>query len=334
LRYKLKKNFLLKNNSSVHHFRRIKMRVGVIGGGAMGQHHVRIYSEMKGVELVGVCDTDRERAERLARMYSTVPFFDHTELLKKDLDAVSVAVPTTSHTKIALDAISSGVHVLIEKPIADTLHNADAMINAARDAKIKLMVGHIERFNPAVLKLKKIIDSGLLGKIVSISSRRVGPFNPRIRDVGIIMDLGVHDIDVISYLYGKKINEVYTIAGSDLHTFEDHATILLRCDKNLSGMVETNWLTPHKIRNLTAIGLKGVAYLDYIKQTVELHDDEWVRKAKVETREPLKNELEHFISAVSNGIDPISNGETSRHALEVVMAAIESYRKGKAVAIR
>lgn len=309
------------------------MRVAVIGGGAMGQHHIRIYSEMKDVELVGICDTDRNRANSLAKSYNTTPYYDHKELLKQELDAVSVVVPTTFHSNVALDIINSGTHLLVEKPIADTLEKADTMINAAHDAKVKLMVGHIERFNPAVSKLKEIVNSGMLGKIVSISSRRVGPFNPRIRDVGIIMDLGVHDIDVISYLYGRKIDEVYTIAGKDIHSFEDHASILLRCDTNLSGMVETNWLTPHKIRNLTAIGLKGVAYLDYIKQTVELHDESWIRTAKVEPKEPLKNELEHFIKAVKNGTDVISNGETSRHALEVAMAAIESYQKGKAISI-
>ena len=309
------------------------MRVAVIGGGAMGQHHIRIYREMKDVELVGICDTDRDRAISLAKTNNTTPYFDHNELLKQDLDAVSVVVPTTFHSRVALDVINSGIHLLVEKPIADTLKNADTMINAARDAKVKLMVGHIERFNPAVSKLKEIVDSGMLGKIVSISSRRVGPFNPRIRDVGIIMDLGVHDIDVISYLYGRKINEVYTIAGKDIHSFEDHASILLRCDTNLSGMVETNWLTPHKIRNLTAIGLKGVAYLDYIKQTVELHDEAWVRTAKVEPKEPLKNELEHFIRSVRDNTAVISNGETSRHALEVAMAAIESYEQKKAIGI-
>jgi UDP-N-acetylglucosamine 3-dehydrogenase len=309
------------------------MRVAVIGGGAMGQHHIRIYSEMKDVELVGICDTDRNRAISLAKSNNTTPYFDHNELLKHDLDAVSIVVPTTFHSRVALDVINSGTHLLVEKPIADTLKNADAMIAAAHDAKLKLMVGHIERFNPAVSKLKEIVDSGMLGKIVSISSRRVGPFNPRIRDVGIIMDLGVHDIDVISYLYGKKINEVYTIAGNDIHSFEDHASILLRFDTNLSGMVETNWLTPHKIRNLTAIGLKGVAYLDYIKQTVELHDEAWIRSAKIEPKEPLKNELEHFIRSVRDNTDVISDGETSRHALEVAMAAIESYQKGKAIGI-
>ena len=166
------------------------MRVGVIGGGAMGQHHIRIYNEMNDVDLVGICDTDRNRAISLANSYNTTPFFDHRELLKQELDAVSVVVPTTLHYSVAMDIIDSGTHLLVEKPIADTLENADKMIHAARDSKVKLMVGHIERFNPAVAKLKEIIDSDMLGKIVSISSRRVGPFNPRIRDVGIIMDLG------------------------------------------------------------------------------------------------------------------------------------------------
>ena len=209
------------------------MRVGVIGGGAMGQHHIRNYSEMKDVELVGICDTERNKAISLAKYYKTEPFFNPQELLKQELDAVSVVVPTTLHYSVAMDIIDSGTDLLVEKPIADTLENADKMIHAAHDSKVKFMVGHIERFNPAVSKLKEIVDSGKLGNIVSISTKRVGPFNPRIRDVGIIMDLAVHDIDVISYLYGKKIKEVYAIAGKNIHSFEDHASILLKCDANL-----------------------------------------------------------------------------------------------------
>jgi len=221
----------------------------------------------------------------------------------------------------------------VEKPIADTLENAEKLTKGAKDAGVKLMVGHIERFNPAVTKLKQIIDSGLLGKIVSISARRVGPYNPRIRDVGVILDIGVHDIDVISYLYGRKVDEVYSIAGADIHSFEDHAAIILRYDDVFSGIVETNWLTPHKVRKLTVIGVDGVAYLDYIDQTVELHDGEWIRKAKVEMDEPLKKELMHFIDAISNGKEPSPSGEDGTHALKVAMAAIESYENGKSVKI-
>jgi len=138
---------------------------------------------------------------------------------------------------------------------------------------------------------------------------------------------------VISYLYGKRINSVYAIAGADIHSFEDHASIILRMDHNFAGVVETNWLTPHKVRQLTAIGLKGVAYLDYINQTVQLHDNEWIRKSKVEPSEPLKNELTYFIDCVAKGKDPKPCGEDGKHALEVAMAAIRSYREERLIEV-
>ena len=252
-------------------------------------------------------------------------------MLLKGLDAVSVVVPTKLHKQVCLDVLEAGVNVLVEKPIADTPENADIMIQAAKDAGKALMIGHIERFNPAVIKLKEMIDEGLLGKIVSISTIRVGSYNPRIRDVGVILDIGVHDIDIISYLYGLEVNKVHAIAGADIHPFEDHASIHLRFKHDLTGLVSTNWLTPHKIRNLTAVGLDGVAYLDYINQTLELHDENWIREAKVDKAEPLRNELEHFIKCVNTGEKINCNGENGKHALEVCMAAIESYKQEKMI---
>jgi UDP-N-acetylglucosamine 3-dehydrogenase len=312
---------------------KILIRVGVIGTGAMGQNHVRNYSEMEGVELAGISDVDQKRVEAMATQFKTKAYTDYKKMLADGLDAVSVVVPTKLHKQVVLDALEAGVHILVEKPIADTAENADTMISAAKKAGKILMVGHIERFNPAVIKLKEIIDSGTLGKIVSISTKRVGPYNPRIRDVGVILDIGVHDIDVISYLYGKKINSVYAIAGADIHSFEDHASIILRMDHNFAGVVETNWLTPHKVRQLTAIGVKGVAYLDYINQTVQLHDNEWIRKAKVEPSEPLRNELKYFVDCVAKGKDPKPCGEDGKHALEVAMAAIRSYQEERLIEV-
>jgi UDP-N-acetylglucosamine 3-dehydrogenase len=238
------------------------------------------------------------------------------------------------HRQVATDAVESGAHVLVEKPIADTVENANAIIDKAKENDRLVMVGHIERFNPAVIKLKEIINSGLLGKIVSISTTRVGPYNPRIRDVGVILDIGVHDIDVISYLYGRDVNQVYAVAGADIHSFEDHATIHMRYDHEFSGLVEVNWLTPHKVRRLTAVGVEGVAYLDYIDQTVELHDSGWVRKAKVENKEPLRNELEYFIDCINKGKQPNPSGTDGKHALKVSLAAISSYKEAKMIEIK
>jgi UDP-N-acetylglucosamine 3-dehydrogenase len=198
---------------------------------------------------------------------------------------------------------------------------------------IKLMVGHIERFNPAVIKMKSLIDSGELGKIVCINTRRVGPYNPRIRDVGVILDIGVHDIDIISYLYRSHPQEVYAIAGQDIHSQEDHASIILRFEGNRAGVVETNWLTPHKTRTFTVIGTEAVGYGDYIEQKIFIHDNEWVKEAKVEKKEPLRNELEHFMMCCANGHEPSAAGEDGICALKVALASIESYKSSTAMKI-
>ena len=306
-----------------------KIRVGVIGTGAMGKHHPRIYNEMKEVELVGVADVDERRAAEVAAEYNTEAFTDCERLLKNDLDAVSIAVPTSLHKDIALKAANYGVHMLTEKPIAESLKSADAIIDAARRENLKLMVGHIERFNPAILKLKELISAGKLGQIISISCRRVGPYPPRIRDVGIIIDLAVHDIDAISYLYGKRALNVYSIAGNSFHIKEDHASILLQYEDKKSGMVETNWLTPHKIRKLTVTGTEGVAHADYLEQSLEIWKEGGVREVEIEKREPLKNELEHFMHVIMNDEEPSPSGEEGKYTLYVAISAIESYEKGK-----
>ncbi|SFM56564.1 UDP-N-acetylglucosamine 3-dehydrogenase [Methanolobus profundi] len=310
------------------------LKVGVIGAGAMGKNHIRIYSEMPDVELVGISDIDKDLVEALAQQYGTKAFTDYRKMLAEGLDAVSIVVPTKMHRQVAIEAIEAGAHVLVEKPIADTVENAEAIIKAAEENDRLVMVGHIERFNPAVIKLKEMISEGLLGKVVSISTTRVGPYNPRIRDVGVILDIGVHDIDIISYLYGTHVNQVYAVAGADIHSFEDHATIHMRLDHEYSGLVEVNWLTPHKVRKLTAVGVGGVAYLDYIDQTVELHDSGWIRKAKIDPKEPLKNELEYFIDCINSGKQPEPSGEDGKHALKVSLAAISSYKDAKLIEIK
>jgi UDP-N-acetylglucosamine 3-dehydrogenase len=299
----------------------------------MGKNHARLYSELLNVELIGVSDVNETLVTSVAQSYSCKPFADYHDLLDENLDALSIAVPTTLHKQVALDAIQKGISVLVEKPIADTLENADEIIRATRQRRVKLMVGHVERFNPAIIKLKELIDIGLLGNVVSISAKRVGLYNPRIKDVGIIIDLGTHDIDIMSYLYGERIKEVYASAGSVVHSHEDHAIITLNFDSGSSGVIDTNWLTPHKVRNLTVIGSKGIAEVDYIERTLRIFDQEWIRDAKIEKEEPLKLELTHFIDCVQNDREPSVSGEEGKHALAVAIAAVESARTGKVIPI-
>lgn len=309
------------------------MRVGVIGAGAMGQNHIRIYSRIPGVELVGIADIDPYRVASLSREYNVQGYTDFKKLLKQDLDAVSIVVPTTLHGKVALEAIDHGTNLLIEKPICDTVETACQVNRAAEKQKITLAVGHVERFNPAVIKMKEIIQHGDLGKVVSISTNRVGPYNPRIRDVGVIIDLGVHDIDIISHLYGSPIKEVYALAGSVVHSFEDHASIVMRLGDDRSGVIETNWLTPHKARKLTAIGTEGVAYGDYMEQKVSIHYKEWINESRIEKKEPLASELQDFLQACEKGTEPAATGRDGVHALQVAIAAIRSYQSRAAVKI-
>ena len=311
-----------------------RFRAGVIGVGAMGRNHARLYSELPGVELAGVSDVNEALAASIARSYGCKSYPDYHDLLGEDLDAVSIVVPTTVHKSVALDAIRKGTNVLVEKPIADTVGNADEMIKAARKKGAKLMVGHVERFNPAITKLKELIDGGLLGKVVSISAKRVGPYNPRIRDVGIVLDLGTHDIDIMSYLYGEKVKEVYASAGAVVHSHEDHAIITLSFDSGASGVIDTNWLTPHKVRTFTVIGSQGIAEVDCIGQTLKIFDQEWIRDAKIEKDEPLKLELVHFIDCVLHDRKPLVSGEDGRHALAVALAAVESAKTGTVCNIR
>ncbi len=309
------------------------LRVGVIGVGAMGINHARVYSQLPDVKLIAVCDIDKMQAISIAQSYECKPYVDYNDLSNENLDAVSIVAPTTFHSEIALAVIQRGISVLVEKPIADTVEKADEMISAAKNNEVKLMVGHIERFNPAVIKLKEMINQGILGDIISISAKRVGPYNPRIRDVGIILDLGTHDIDIIADLYGENAKQVYASAGSVLHNHEDHAIIVLSFDRG-SGVIETNWLTPHKLRKLNVIGSEGIAEVDYIDMTLKISNKERVREAKIEKEEPLKLELQHFINCVRLNEEPLVSGENGKHVLQVALAAVESARTGKVCEIK
>ncbi|USH00430.1 Gfo/Idh/MocA family oxidoreductase [Thermococcus argininiproducens] len=310
------------------------LRVGVVGVGNMGRHHARIYSELSKegeVEFVGVADANLERAKEVASQFKTKAFGDYRELIGR-VDAVSIAVPTSLHKQVALEFIENGVSVLVEKPIAESIESAQEIIRAAKKNNVTLMVGHVERFNPGVLKLKEILDENLIGKVVTLTAKRVGPLPPQIKDVGVIIDLAVHDIDVMSFLLERNVRKVYARAGSAKNPLEleDYAIIMLDFE-NATGVVETNWLTPHKVRTLSVVGTEGIAELNYITQKLILYNHEWVKEAKVQFKEPLRNELEHFVECVKKEEKPLVNGEEGLHALMVAIKALESANKDEAI---
>ncbi len=294
------------------------IKVGVVGLGAMGQHHARVYSQL-GCELVGVVDTDIQRAKEIGERYETRFYSDYTELIPQ-VEAVSIAVPTTLHRQVATDFIKQGIHCLVEKPIASNVEGAGEMIRAAEENHTKLMVGHIERFNPVVSRLKQIINQGILGKLMIISTRRVGPFASRIRDVGIIVDSATHDIDVARYLVGKEPVGVFSRAGRFKHQKEDYAIVILDFG-DTTASIEVNWFTPHKVRSLVATGSEGMAHLDYIEQELTVHNSQGVEIVKVEKEEPLKVELKHWLKSIEDDERPLVDGYEGLKVLKIALEA-------------
>ena len=314
------------------------IKVGVVGVGNMGFHHARIYSQLAEsglVELVGVADINYERALSVAKTFKTKAFKDYRELLES-VDAVSIATPTETHRDVALKFISAGKHVLVEKPIASNVKEALELVKKAEEKHVVLMVGHVERYNPAVVKLREITRNGLLGKPVTITAKRVGPFNPGVAKTSIIVDLAIHDIDVINSLLNSYVLSVYArsrrVHPSSLE--DDYGLITLSYENQVDAVVETNRLTPYKMRSLEVVGTKGIAILNYIDQKITIYDEEWVREAIIQREEPLKLELLNFIRVVE-GIDkPIVTNKQAIYALLISEAALESSRRNKLVLIR
>ena len=309
--------------------------VGVIGVGSMGYNHVRIYSELENANLVAISDMVRGTLDKVSKEFNTVGYVDYDNILQiDDIEVVNICVPTVFHHDVVMRAIEAGKNVLVEKPIASKLNEAEEMIKAAEDAGVTLATGHVERFNPAVRVAKKLIDEGAIGEVVTANSKRLGPFPPRIRDVGVAIDLAIHDIDIFNYLFNSRANTVFANMSSKLKNceFEDHAEIMTKYDSGVLSILETNWLTPYKKRQLNITGIDGIISVDYGNQTVTLFkENNQVEEIKVENKEPLKEELRSFVDCVQNNTPPEVSGKDGYEALRIVDAAMTSSKDKRLV---
>ena len=325
------------------------INAAVIGVGNMGKHHARIYSELKDVKLVAVCDINENVGKKIANKFNCKFYKNYKKMLKnEDIDIVSIVVPTSLHKKISLDVVDYGKHILIEKPLAENVKNAEEIIKAAKEKNIKLMVGHIERFNPVVKKLKEILQNKRLGKLITIVIRRVGLFPPQIRDINVILDLAVHDIDICNFLLNKKPSLVYANAGKALvRTREDYSDIFLNYN-GIDVFLQVNWITPVKIRSMVITGTKGYAELNYLTQELLIYKAEVKRPKEekfedvvkfgkpekilinVEKKEPLKEEIKSFVSYVNGEKCPMAP-QDALDVIKIAYAALESYKNGKVI---
>ena len=321
------------------------MKVAVIGVGSMGRNHARVYSELPEADLVAVSDSDAIRAESTADKFRARAYTDYRELLEREKpDAVSIVVPTAMHEEVGLAVLDAGVHILIEKPIAATVDEGAHLIEKARLVKKQLMIGHVVRFDPAIQALKQKLEAGDLGRIYQIFCRRAGPFPTRIQDVGVVIDLAPHDVDIMRFLAGADPIRVFCEIEQRVHT--DHEDLLwasLRFPDGVIGGLEINWLTPTKIREVFALGERGLFRVDALTQDLYFYENshakdvQWAMLQAIKgvsegsmTRyaiprfEPLKAELQSFLKAVQDGHPVPISGEDGLAALKISLALIES----------
>ncbi|MFA5029970.1 MAG: Gfo/Idh/MocA family oxidoreductase [Patescibacteria group bacterium] len=317
-----------------------KVNVAVIGVGNMGKHHARNYFELPEANLVAVCDIDKEVGLRIAKQFKCNFYTDYLQMFKHEkIEAVSIVVPTLSHYKVASQVMSKVKNILLEKPITSRTNQAKRLIAMAKKNHNFFTIGHIERFNPAVRKVKEIIKSGSIGTVTSITSKRVGPAARQIKNSNVLIDLAVHDIDIFNYLLEKKPNYVNANGGKAIHpNIFDYSEIFLKYGA-ISGYIQVNWITPVRIRELDVTGTEGYIKVNYITQEINMYKSKYKkeytnhgdfiikfgftkkRTIPVSYAEPLRSELKSFLKQSTNNLKPEVTPEDGYIALSIALQA-------------
>ncbi len=323
------------------------VKICVIGLGAMGRNHARVLADLPGAALVAVADPG-ERARATFRPFAgTAVYADYREMLDKEKpDCAVVACPSELHAEVGCDLMNRGVHVLVEKPIAKKIEEAKELIDTAKRTGKKLMVGQIERFNPAVQDLKRRVEAKELGQIFQLHARRLSPFPSRIQDVGVILDLATHDIDAMHFVTGSKVVRAYAETARKAHkSCEDMLAGLLRFASGEIGVLDVSWLSPKKLRELWVVGEGGTLVADYLTQDLYWYkngrvNDTWepatnfsgavegdILKTYLPKKEPLRAELEAFVACVRDDKPVPVSGEEGLAAVQVALSLVGAGEK-------
>jgi predicted dehydrogenase len=317
-----------------------RLQVAVAGVGHLGQHHARIYADNPNVDLVAVVDSDPKRGGAIAAKNNTRLVSDYRHLAEiEGLDAVSIAVPTIAHHEIARFLLERGVHCLVEKPITRTVEEAHDLVDIARKRNLVLQVGHIERFNAAIMRLRELVESPGF-----IEVHRLGPYDPRVKDVGVVLDLMIHDIDIILQIVNSPIAKVEALGIAIFTEKEDIANARITFQSGCVANLTVSRVTPVKKRKLRVFQRDCYISINYAKQSMEVyrrvvipHAKEGEPPAKIVRKserlkrdEPLKRELDHFLQCVREGAQPNVTGEHARSALEVAIQVTELIRAAAA----
>ena len=310
------------------------VRIGVIGTGGWGKNHVRVFNELQC--LAAVCDVDQQRADSFSRKFHVPGYTSLDTMLNKEkLDGVTICTPASTHFQMATQALAAGVHTLVEKPMTTNVKDGERLIDAAKSANRFLTVGFIERFNPPITALKQMISDGKLGDPVLLEFHRENRRGQNISDVGIVKDASVHDIDTACWLFGEVPKVVYARVGAFYPPMEheDFATILMGFSGQKTAFLVTNWITPNRVRTLSAVFSGGVVDVDFVTQQTSIHEGSSTTVPTRPVQEPLMLELRGFTDAISEKREPIVTGKDGLNVLRVAEAALASSSSGTPVYI-
>jgi len=309
------------------------IKIAVIGVGGWGKNHVRVLHNM-GV-LEAVCDLSEDRAKEIARKYDTKFYSSIKDLFSNErgLNACLVCTPTKSHLSVVREAIQNGCHVFVEKPLSFSSKECEEMTDLSKKAKVLLTCGYVERFNPAVQDLKKIIQKQSYGDLLMMEFHRENRMPLHIKDVGVIYDTSVHDIDTAMFLFGKGAKMVFARAGKKFHLFEDFATIMLGFEDQKVAIIASNWVTPKKVRTFSAVCTEGTVNGDFITQEIRInHADATIIPRRQQFQEPLVLELQSFIEVLEGKRkQPVVTSEEATNVTKVAEAALLSSETGSPI---
>lgn len=315
-----------------------QVKAGVIGVGKMGEYHVGVLSEMSEVSLVGVADIDEGRARTVAKKFSCSHFSDYRDIFK-EVDAVVVAVPTSLHYPVAKDALNAGIHVLLEKPCSDNLNQARELFDIASKKSLTLHIGHIERFNGAVQELHKIVS-----KPIFVECKRMSSYNERIKDDGVVLDVMIHDIDIILNLIKSKVVNIHVLGTSVFSKKDDLVSVQLGFENGCIANIVASRASQNKERTLSVTQKDSYVLLDYTDQEIYIHrqsssehqlskgslrykQESLVERIFVHKENPLKLELQHFIDCAKNGSPRKVAVDNELYSLEIALAILAKYNQ-------
>jgi UDP-N-acetylglucosamine 3-dehydrogenase len=304
--------------------------VAVIGVGGWGKNHARVLNDFGC--LAAICDIDGNRARELADKYGARAYSSLDEMLEKErLDGCLVCTPTKTHSAVARKVMDRGINTFVEKPMSFSSKECEEMTEAAEKKKVILTSGYVERFNPAVSNTKKLIEGGMYGDPMMIEFHRENRMPLHIKDVGIIYDTSVHDIDAAMFLFGTRPNVVFARAGKRFHSFEDFATIMLGFEGQKVAVIASNWLTPKKVRTFSAVCTDGIITGDFLTQEIRIDHADATIVPRNQFQEPLTLELRNFIDSIQGKASIVVSASDATNVTRVAEAAILSSNTGSPV---